>query len=85
MGFLIMAKNKESFIEKYRYLSHKNYPKYRYKVIMFDKKNKVIGVFLDSVDAEKKTGICSRNIRNCCTGNRKSAGGYIWKREKDLK
>ena len=72
-------------LEKYRYLAHKNYPKYRYKVIMFDKENKVIGVFLDSVDAEKKTGICSRNIRNCCTGNRKSAGGYIWKREKDLK
>lgn len=71
-------------LAKYRHLAHSNYPKYRYKVIMFTKEDKLIGVFLDSVDAMKKTGIEGRNIRNVCEGNRKHAGGFKWKYEKDI-
>ena len=29
-------------------------------------------------EAERCTGISQGNISNCCTGRRKSAGGYIW-------
>lgn len=34
--------------------------------------------FLNSRDAERQTGICSRNIRSVCAGKVKSAGGYHW-------
>ena len=35
-------------------------------------------VFESSVDAGKKMGIQSRNIRNCCNGKRKHCGGFKW-------
>ena len=38
------------------------------------------GVVYESLDeAEKKTGICSRNIGSCCRGVRKRAGKLHWK------
>nr|DAD81717.1 MAG TPA: PROTEIN/DNA Complex catalytic motif, Helix-turn-helix DNA [Myoviridae sp. ct9Ns12] len=40
-------------------------------------------VFQSSNDAERKTGICARNIRHCCSGKRKHAGGYQWFWEND--
>ena len=30
-------------------------------------------------EAERQTGISNSNICQCCKGNKKSAGGYIWK------
>ena len=30
-------------------------------------------------EAERQTGISNSNICQCCKGNRKSAGGFIWK------
>lgn len=41
------------------------------------KGNKVV-FFESSVDAERKTGICARNIRNVCRKKRKFAGGCRW-------
>lgn len=38
------------------------------------------GIFFSStMDAERKTGINSGNISNCCLGRQKHAGGYSWK------
>ena len=34
--------------------------------------------FDSSKDAERKTGIDARNIRHCCEGHRKRAGGIRW-------
>lgn len=61
-------------------------------VIQFDKNMKYINRFKSSVEAQEKTGICSRNILQVCSktpfnnkGNvRKTAGGYIWKYESEV-
>ena len=47
------------------------------------KSGRLQGVFQSSNDAKRKTGICARNIRNCCSGKRKHAGGYQWFWESD--
>ena len=47
------------------------------------KDNKLIGVYKSSNDAERKTGICARNIRSCCNYKRKRAGGFRWFFEND--
>lgn len=47
-------------------------------VLCVDEENNILGWFSSSCDAEKKTGICARNIRNTCNGKRKHAGGFKW-------
>lgn len=47
------------------------------------KDGELIAVFSSSNDAERKTGICGRNIRSCCSGKRNTAGGYQWFLEND--
>lgn len=36
-------------------------------------------VFESQVSAEKETGICHKKISACCTGKRKTAGGFHWR------
>lgn len=48
------------------------------KKVVAIKSGRLQGVFQSSNDAKRKTGICARNIRNCCSGKRKHAGGYQW-------
>lgn len=47
-------------------------------VVCVDEENNILGWFSSAMDAEKKTGICARNIRTVCNGKRKHAGGYRW-------
>ncbi len=35
-------------------------------------------VFFSQMDAARKTGISRANIQKCCSGKRKTAGGYNW-------
>lgn len=44
------------------------------------KSGAIIGRFPSTKDAEKATG--ARHIGSCCSGNRKSSGGYNWKYDK---
>ena len=53
------------------------------KKVVAIKSGRLQGVFQSSNDAKRKTGICARNIRNCCSGKRKHAGGYQWFWESD--
>lgn len=46
-------------------------------VAQFDKPGKFIAEYISANDAKKKTGIS--HINSCANGDRKSAGGYIWK------
>ena len=49
-------------------------------VQMFDKSTcELLATFPSLSEAERVTGISNGNISNCCLGDRKSAGGYIWK------
>lgn len=53
-----------------------------YKLYMCDKKTaKILKIFNSIAEATKKTGICDSNIAGACRGVRKTAGGYIWKKE----
>jgi hypothetical protein len=36
-------------------------------------------IYPSTIEAERKTGIPHSNIIKCCSGERKSAGGYQWK------
>lgn len=41
------------------------------------KENEVVGEFPSISSAQRVTGI--KNISECLSGNRKTAGGYIWR------
>lgn len=48
-------------------------------VLQYDKNNNLIAKHFSIIDAERNTGIYNPNIIKCCKGERKTAGGYIWK------
>lgn len=48
-------------------------------VIQLDKNKNLINIFSSISEAERKTKIYNPNIIKCCKGERKTAGGYIWK------
>lgn len=47
-------------------------------VVAVDNDGNIVGWFSSANEAERKTGICGRNIRNVCNGKRKKAGGFKW-------
>lgn len=49
----------------------------RKPVIAIDKEGNHF-YFDSSMDAQRKISILAENIRKCCRGERKSAGGYRW-------
>lgn len=42
-------------------------------------KNGLMGVFASAYEAERRTGIEQANICRCSRGERKTAGGYMWR------
>ena len=52
---------------------------YNRSVAMCDKNDNIIRIFKSSSEASKVTNIPSTNITRCCKGERKTAGGLIWK------
>jgi hypothetical protein len=61
-----------------------NIGKYQGEKIVGIKNGKFHGVFDHSNEAGIKLNLCSRNIRSCCHGKRKSCGGINWFYEKDF-
>ena len=47
-------------------------------VLQFSKDGKLIEEYSSIVEAKRQTGCHQGNICQCCKGNRKSCGGYIW-------
>jgi len=47
-------------------------------VIQVSLDGKKINIYFSQKEAERQTGIGSRNISACCLGKRFSAGGYMW-------
>lgn len=52
-------------------------------VLMFSKQGEFIQGFRSSSIAQEELGIHKTHISACCTGSRKSAGGYMWRYKKD--
>ena len=48
-------------------------------VLQYSKSGEFIAEYPSIKEAEKQTGCNQASICNCCKGNRKSAGGFIWK------
>lgn len=48
-------------------------------IYQFDKNNNFIKKWNSIIEATNELNICACNITDCAKGNRKSAGGYIWK------
>lgn len=53
-------------------------------VLMYSKDGQFIKRFESIVDASRETNICKSGIGRVISGERKTAGGYIWKRGNDL-
>lgn len=54
-------------------------------VIQFDKTHNIIKIYPSVMEAHRKTGIPQCSISLVCRNKLKSAGGYLWKFEKDYK
>lgn len=48
-------------------------------IAQYSSSGELICVFKDMTEAELKTGVSHSNISNCCLGNRKTAGGFVWR------
>ena len=59
---------------KYRQVKAKKKP-----VIQYTLNGEEFCYWFSAIDAEKETNSPNSNIRNCCKGNRSSAGGYKWR------
>lgn len=78
-------------VENLEWLSHKSNINYGTRntransthsktVAQYSKETKdLLATYKNAYIAEEQTGICETGISACCTGKRKSAGGYIWK------
>lgn len=52
-----------------------------HKVVQCDKETgDELRIFESAKIASEMTGVCITNIFNCCNGNRKTAGGYKWRK-----
>lgn len=49
------------------------------KITQYTKDGKFVANWDSIAIAERETGICDSSIQQCCSGNRKKAGGYIWR------
>ena len=48
-------------------------------ILQFSKSGELIAEYPSTHEAERQTGCNQGNICECCKGERKSCGGYIWK------
>lgn len=55
---------------------HKN----RMSVIKYDKQNNIVCTYESQSEASRQSGIPQSNIWKCIKGERKTAGGYIWRK-----
>ena len=61
--------------------AHKGVPqpwKYK-KILQYTKSGEFVREWASAMEAQRELGIPQSNICKCCKGERKSAGGYIWK------
>lgn len=49
------------------------------KIYQFNKDNIFIKEWTGINEVAKQLGVCRRSIQRCCRGERKTAGGYIWR------
>ena len=65
--------------KKHRSVSLKNRKDISKWVIKLSKNNEILHFYPSTMQAERETGVSSSSISMCCSGKRKTAGGYTWK------
>ena len=70
------ASNLQIVSQKEHWILHKGI------LVQEDKEGNIVGEYVSSLEAERKTGICGGAIRDCLCGRSKTSGGYIWYRKK---
>ena len=80
--------SKHSYLDNYRQKGTEEWVKQvqpkaalasQVKVAQYDLNDNLIAIFNSQREASEKTGVCRSSITRCCTGNRKTAGGFKWK------
>lgn len=88
-GFIWKRADKPLTKEEIEQCNHKQPDKNkrsRRSVAQYSKNNnELIKVWDSVIDASNATGILKSNIYQCCLGEKKSAGGYVWKYYDDVK
>lgn len=69
-----------TFSEEHKKKISENIPSKQ--VLQFSKEGEFIAEYPSLVEAERHTGCNNCGICKCCRGERKSAGGFIWKYKK---
>lgn len=59
-----------------------NYPTMSKKVLQFTKSGEFIKEYPSINEVERHTNISHCSISECCSGKRKSAGGFVWRYKK---
>ena len=65
----------------YKVMARKNGKTVSIPVTMYDKSGNALKSFESANEASRQTGISQCNILRVAHGDRKTAGGYIWRRE----
>lgn len=52
-------------------------------ILCFDKGGEFVAKYYGALEAERETGVCFQNIFKVCNGERKTAGGFVWRYERD--
>lgn len=52
-------------------------------ILCYSKEGDFLYKFYGALEAERETGVCFQNIFKVCNGERKTAGGFIWRYEKE--
>lgn len=56
-----------------------NNPRISKWVVQLNTNNEILHFYPSTMQAQRETGICCHHISNVCLGQRKTAGGFIWK------
>ena len=60
-------------------LSEEHKLKLSKKILQYTKSGEFIKEWVSAIEAARELGIARSNICKCCKGERKSAGGYVWR------
>ena len=91
----MIAHNKSRYTGKYKIRTRNRTPRARFQkgdILQYTLNGEFLNRFKNAKDAERKTGVCSRNILQVANktpfnnkgGTRKQAGGYSWIFEVDI-
>lgn len=72
-----------SYNSSYGTLPQKKRERFGRRVCMYSEKGQYIRTFISARDAGKLTGITHVSILNCCKQKTFSAGGFVWRFQKD--